>query len=738
MSATRTLVTSALPYANGELHLGHLAGAYLPADVYVRYLRSAGRPVLWVCGSDEHGAAISMRAKREGRSEREIVDHYHAVNEGAFAAFGIDFDVYHRTSDPLHHELAGELFAELVRRGEQFERRTTEQYYDTEAEAFLADRFIQGTCPNCGSDRAYGDQCENCGKDLSPRELIDPRSTISGAKPELRETTHWFFRLDAHADWLAEYVQRGRLSADAPEDSHHDAAAWRNHVAGQCVSWIKAGLQPRAFTRDLDWGVPVPQVPGHISAEEAAGKVLYVWFDAPIGYISATKAYLSEDRFAERRKSAGHVGLSWEDYWRAPDETRLVHFIGKDNIVFHCLTFQATLRALGDDWVIAENVPANQFLNFEREKFSKSRGIGISMAEYLREFADFPNHVDAMRWALLRNAPESSDADFTWDGFVEAHDKELADKLGNFVNRVVVLTHKYFGGVVPEVSGGTAGDLVREELLATADELEQLVLGYHLRAATDRLVALMDYANTTLQEAAPWKLYKADPDDPRIARVMVASLQAAAALGSLLSPFLPDTGARIARLLGGRPLGIADLRRRLAANEPLVRAGDTLGEPQLLFAKIHDRKDDSRLRLVEAQRVKLSAAQAKSATGEAGAAVAKTEHTPIKETIAYEDFAKLDLRTGTIVSAERVPRADKLLKLDVDLGFERRTVVSGIAQHFAADQLPGRRVLLLANLAPRKLRGVESRGMILMAEGPDGRLHFVGAEGEVSNGSGVS
>ena len=730
----RTLVTSALPYANGPLHLGHLAGAYLPADVYVRYLRSAGEDVLWVCGSDEHGAAISMRAKKEGRPEREIVDHYHAQHREAFAAFAIDFDVFHRTSDPLHHETSRELFAELIRRGDQFEKRATEQYYDPEAEAFLADRFIQGTCPNCAFPDAFGDQCENCGKDLSPRELIDPRSTLSGATPELRTTTHWFFRLDRHEAWLKEYIADGRLNRENEAHSHHETAFWRAHVTGQCLSWLRAGLEPRAFTRDLDWGIPVPAVEGHITADEAAGKVLYVWFDAPIGYVSATKAYLTEARFADRRQAGGHVGKRWEDYWKAPNESRLVHFIGKDNIVFHCLTFQATLRALGDNWNIAENVPASQFLNFEGEKFSKSRGIGITMDEYLEEFAGFPNHVDAMRYALLRGAPEMKDADFTWDDFVGYHDKELADKLGNFINRVFVLTHKYFEGVVPETIGAKSATQVASEMESTLSAISKHLERFELKRGLERTIGFVDWANAYLQERAPWKIYKSNPSSPAIAEVMDGAIQCAVLMRVLFEPFVPGIAGRLARLTGTESLTWREAGERLREDAALLEPGARLAEPEVLVPKIHDRKDDSRLRLVEAQKAKATAAiaAARAATPPA------TNHPPVKPEIAYDDFAKLDVRTGTVVSAEPMPKADKLLRLEVDLGFERRTIVSGIAEHFDAAALPGRRVLVLANLAPRKLRGVVSEGMILLAEGPDGRLEFVAPDGEVPAGSVVS
>ncbi len=711
----RTLVTSALPYANGPLHLGHLAGAYLPADVYVRYLRSAKKEVLWVCGSDEHGAAISMRAKKEGRSEQSIIDSYHELSQDVFARFGVSFDIYHRTSSQLHHETAQELFAQLITQGEQFEERTTEQYYDEKFGSFLADRFIKGTCPNCGSTEAYGDQCENCGKDLSPRELLHPRSTLSGNEPTLRSTKHWYFRLDQHEEWLREYIENGRLDASQAPNSHHDANTWRNHVTGQCRSWLDAGLQPRAFTRDLDWGIAVPPVAGHITPEDAAGKVLYVWFDAPIGYISATKQWALENNG------------DWEKYWKDAS-TELVHFIGKDNIVFHCLTFQATLKALGD-YNIARQVPANQFLNFEGQKFSKSRGIGITMDEYLEEFADFPNHVDAMRYALLRGAPENKDADFTWTEFTEYHDKELADKLGNFINRTVVLTHKYFDGKVPQAALPAA---VAKHLTATEAEVRALLESFQLKEAVQVVIGAIDWANAELQERAPWKLYKADPADPAIAEALFVAAQASGLAGILFEPFIPTTAAKIQRLFGTAGIGFAEAKTKLASREALVPAGTTLGEPELLFAKIHDRKDDRLLKIVQAQQDKLAAALAQEQ------AAPPAEYLPVKETISYEDFSKLDIRTGTILAAEAIPKADKLLKLTVDLGFEQRTIVSGIAQHFAPDQLPGKRVLVLVNLAPRKLRGVESAGMILMAEGEGGKLVFVAPEGEFPAGMPVA
>ncbi len=709
------LVTSALPYANGPLHLGHLAGAYLPADVYVRYLRSKGEDVVWVCGSDEHGAAISMRAKTEGRSERDIIDTYHGLNGAAFERFGVSFDIFHRTSSALHHETSQELFAQLIEQGGQFDERTTEQYYDTEFDTFLADRFIQGTCPNCGYGEAYGDQCENCGRDLSPTELVEPKSKLSGAKPVLRQTKHWYFRLDLHEAWLRAYIERGLVDGG----KHHDPGQWRNHVTGQCLSWLDAGLQPRAYTRDLDWGIQVPTVPGHISAEEVKGKVLYVWFDAPIGYISATKQW-AIDR--------GEPDL-WRHYWKG-GEAELIHFIGKDNIVFHCLTFQATLKALGD-FNVASYVPANQFLNFEGDKFSKSRGWGITMDEYLEAFATLPNHVDAMRYALLRNAPENRDADFRWDDFVGFHDKELADKLGNFVNRTLVLVHKYFDGRVP------AGELPREafdELARRFTEVDTHLATFNFKDALASTIALIDWANADLQARAPWTLAKANPDDPKIAEAMMVACQAVALASVLFAPFVPTTGARLSALLQTAPFTFAQVSERIAGGLPLLTAGHRLGEPEILFAKIQDRKDDSRMAMVQVQKDKLAAIVARDSNNpqpkmpptdtdaNADSAVAKT---PDRPEIHFEDFARLDLRTGRITAAEAIPKADKLLKLSVDLGTEQRTVVSGIALHFSPATLIGQEVLMLTNLAPRKLRGVESQGMILMADTPEGGLAFV-------------
>ena len=693
------LITSALPYANGALHLGHLSGAYLPADIYVRYLRLQGCDVAFICGSDEHGAAITLRAKKEGIQPKAIIDKYHTLNKDTFEKLGISFDYYHRTSAKLHHETAQDFFKKLIEKGDELEERTTEQYYDPSFKQFLADRYIVGECPKCGHSEAYGDQCENCGSSLSPTELINPKSTLSGAPPILKSTNHWYFLLNKHADWLREWIENGNLNGH----THHEPKAWKKHVAGQCLSWLNdaEGLLPRAITRDLDWGIPVP-------LEGAEGKVLYVWFDAPIGYISSTKQWALEN------------GKNWEEYWKG-DDVHLVHFIGKDNIVFHCIIFPAMLKAHGD-YALPVNVPANQFLNFEGDKFSKSKNWGIEQHEYLEEFKDFPNKEDALRWALIRNMPENKDSDFKWDEFVDYYDKDLADNLGNFINRVVVLTNSYFEGKVPAAAIASDGNGFSEKLKPVVGLVKNLtseIEKYNFRNAAATLMELSSWGNQYLQDAAPWAVRKTDPEADSIKENLFISLQVVTAISVLCEPFIPFTSLRIRQLLNLPKVenGILELvLAKLKTNNSLIPVGHQIGKPEILFAKIHDRKDKSRLEVIEKQKAKL----------EAILAVQKAnERPPIKDEIQYDDFSKLDIRTGTVLSAEAIPKADKLLKLTVDIGLEKRTVVSGIAKHFKPEEVIGKKVLLLANLAPRKLRGVESQGMVLMAEDGDGKLGFV-------------
>ena len=705
MDKNKILITSALPYANGALHLGHLAGAYLPADIYARFQRSMGKDVLFVCGSDEHGAAITMRAKKEGKTPNEIIDKYHNLNKQTFKDLGISFDFYHRTSEQLHHETAQDFFRTLLAKGDEFIEKTVEQYYDESYNAFLADRYIKGTCPKCGHEEAYGDQCENCGSTLSPTELIDPVSTLSGNKPILKETSHWYFRLDKHEDWLREWIGKGAFEGV----QLHDPKSWRNHVTGQCMSWLDGGLQPRAITRDLDWGIKVPH-------ENGEGKVLYVWFDAPIGYISATKQWALDNN------------KDWEEYWKG-DDSQLVHFIGKDNIVFHCIVFPSMLKAHGD-YNLPVNVPANQFLNFEGKKFSKSRGWGIEQHEYLETFKDFPNKEDALRYALLRNMPENKDADFKWDEFVDYHDKELADNLGNFMNRAIVLTNKYYEGVVPTPSAAN------NEVLDKANELVKKIAteieNYNFKFAIQAFMELSSHGNTYLQEVSPWKLFKAEPDSQVIKDCIYNCLQIAAQLGIASEMFIPFTSKKIRNMLNLPKKGENTMQQLLAHIDnktAIIEAGHKIGEPELLFAKIHDRKDHSRLEIIEAQKSKLEAILE---------AEKEMDYKAPKESISFDDFTKLDIRTAKIIEAEKVKKAKKLLKLTVDLGFEKRTVVSGIAEYYEPEDILGREVALLINLEPRKIRGVESQGMILMAENAKGELSFVSPDKDWPSGFSIA
>jgi methionyl-tRNA synthetase len=671
----RTLVTSALPYANGPIHLGHLAGVYVPSDIYVRYLRQQGRDVISICGSDEHGVPITLKARNEGSSPQEVVDRYHALNKKAFEDFGISFDIYSRTSNQIHHETASEFFKILYDKG-IFVEKSSEQYYDEEAEAFLADRYITGTCPHCGNPSAYGDQCEQCGTSLSPTELINPVSTISGSKPVLKETKHWYLPLDQYEPWLKEWILEG----------HQE---WKSNVYGQCKSWLDQGLQPRAVSRDLDWGVPVP-VPG------ADGKVLYVWFDAPIGYISATKE-LTPD---------------WEKYWK-DDETRMIHFIGKDNIVFHCIIFPAMLRAEGS-YILPDNVPANEFLNLENDKISTSRNWAVWLHEYLE---DFPGKQDVLRYVICANAPENKDNDFTWKDFQNRNNNELVAVLGNFVNRAIVLTHKYFEGVVPEISALQEPDReALSEISSIGKSVERSLENFRFREAVKNAMDLARLGNKYLADTEPWKLIKTEPD--RVRTILNVALQITANLTLVLDPFLPFSMEKLRQFIR------FDQRSwSLIGKADLMKPGHRLGEAALLFEKIEDEQ-------IEAQLDKLMKTRESNEE--------PVPATALKEEISFDDFTKMDLRTGTILEAEKVPKTKKLLRLQVDLGFEIRTIVSGIAEYHDPASLPGKKVTVLANLAPRTIKGIESRGMILLSENPDGSLLFVEPSGNAVNGSEIN
>ncbi len=678
---SRHLVTAALPYANGPLHIGHIAGCYLPADIYVRYLRLQQRDVKFICGSDEHGVAITIRARKEGKTPREIVDQYHVLMRDSFKEFGIDFDMYHRTSDPLHHETAAGFFTNLYDKG-LFIEEVSEQYFDEEAGLFLADRYITGTCPKCGNPGAYGDQCEKCGTSLSPRELINPQSQLSGSTPVLRTTKHWYLPLDKmQEEWLQAWIM-------SKEDS------WKKNVFGQCKSWLDQGLSPRAVTRDLDWGVQVP-------LPDTEGKKLYVWFDAPIGYISATRALLPND---------------WEKYWKDKD-SKLVHFIGKDNIVFHCIIFPAMLKAHGE-YVLPDNVPANEFLNLEGDKISTSRNWAVWLHEYLQ---DFPGKQDVLRYALCASAPETKDNDFTWKDFQDRNNNELVAVLGNFVNRTLVLTAKYFDNKVPataelhDIDRAALKDL-EEAPAKIADSLER----YRFREALGFLMDVARTGNKYLADTEPWKLYKTDP--VRVQTILNTALQITAGLTHLMVPFLPFSASRMREMLNIEARNWAE-----AGSTPLITAGHVLGQASLLFEKIEDE-------VIQQQVDKLAAIKAAQ---QAATPVAPT-HTPFKPETTYDDFSKMDLRVGTILTAEKVEKADKLLKLTIDTGLDKRTVVSGIALHFTPEEIIGKQVTLLANLAPRKIRGIESQGMILMAEDADGKLVFVQPGRETTPGSTIA
>lgn len=673
----RTLITTALPYANGPVHIGHLAGVYVPADIYARYLRLRGRDCLLIGGSDEHGVPIALKAKAEGCTPQEVVDRYHNIIKKSFEGLGISFDIYSRTTSDMHRQTASEFFRKLYEKGE-FVEQTSEQYYDEEAKQFLADRYITGTCPHCSNERAYGDQCEACGTSLNATDLINPRSAISGSAPVLRETKHWYLPLDKHEAFLKEWILEGHKE-------------WKSNVYGQCKSWLDMGLQPRAVSRDLDWGIPVP-------VEGAEGKVLYVWFDAPIGYISNTKELCPE---------------TWETWWKSED-TRLLHFIGKDNIVFHCIVFPAMLRAEGS-FILPENVPANEFLNLEGDKISTSRNWAVWLHEYLEEF---PGKQDVLRYVLTANAPETKDNDFTWRDFQARNNNELVAIFGNFVNRALVLTHKYFEGVVP--SRGELTDYDRqtiEEFAAVKATLEHQLETFHFREALKEAMNLARIGNKYLADTEPWKLAKTDM--PRVASILNLALQITANLAIAFEPFLPFSATKLMAMLSVEaPFGWD----RLGSTD-LLPEGHRLGTPELLFEKLEDN-------VIEAQIQKL---QATKKANEQAAHRAE----PIAAPIDFEDFLKLDIRVGTVLECEKVPKADKLLRFRIDDGLGGRTIVSGIAKHYQPEELVGKQVCFIANLPPRKLKGIDSEGMILSAEGADGALKVVMPSADVAPGSQV-
>ncbi len=722
----RNLVTCALPYANGPVHIGHLAGVYVPADIYVRYLRMKGEDVLFVCGSDEHGVPITIKAKKEGVTPQDIVDRYHALIKSSFAGLGINFDIYSRTSSQVHAQMASDFFRKLYEDG-KFIVKESEQYYDEQAKTFLADRYITGTCPRCGSEGAYGDQCEKCGATLSPDELINPKSALSGSALVKKATKHWYLPLDEYEKWLGEWIL----------DGHKE---WKTNVYGQCKSWIDGGLQPRAVSRDLDWGVPVP-------VEGAEGKVLYVWFDAPIGYISNTKELLPQ---------------TWEKWWKSQD-TKLVHFIGKDNIVFHCIVFPSMLKAHGG-YILPDNVPANEFLNLEGDKISTSRGWAVWLNEYLQEL---PGKEDVLRYVLCANAPETKDNDFSWKDFQTRNNSELVAIFGNFVNRAIVLTHKYFGGRVP---ADLKPEAIDAETLAQipqiVSEIEENISSYKFREALKAAMNLARLGNKYLTDTEPWKVAKNDLD--RTASILNVSLQICAALGIVFEPFLPFSAEKLRRMLNVGVIAGTDHRAgeegtcgvnifksgecaalhtigsvdapesfeglSLSWNDlfsaRILPAGHEIGQAQLLFEKIEDEMIAPQIERLEAIRKAREEAEAAAAAAEAAAKVE-----PQKEECCFEDFEKMDIRTATVLEAERVPKTDKLLKLTIDTGIDTRTIVSGIAEYYSPEEMVGKQICILANLAPRKIRGIESKGMILMARQGDGKMRFVTPAETLNNGA---
>jgi len=684
----RYTITAALPYTNGPIHIGHLAGVYVPADIFARYQRLKNNDVAFICGSDEHGVAISIKAKKEGTTPQAIIDKYHAIIKQSFADFGISFDNYSRTSAPIHHQTASDFFKKLYEQGD-FIEEISEQLYDEEAHQFLADRFVIGTCPKCGNPEAYGDQCERCGSSLNATDLIDPKSSITGSKPTLKATKHWFLPLNRYQEFLEKWILEGHKSD------------WKPNVYGQVKSWLDDELKPRAVTRDLDWGIPVP-------VEGAEGKVLYVWFDAPIGYISSTKEW------AERE------GKDWRPYWQDKN-TELVHFIGKDNIVFHCIIFPAMLKAEGS-YILPTNVPANEFLNLEGNKLSTSKNWAVWLHEYLQ---DFPNQQDVLRYALTANAPETKDNDFTWKDFQARNNNELVAIFGNFINRVAVLTQKYYEGVIP--AAGEFNDIDTEtlrQITELTEKIEQSLERYRFREAQQELMNMARLGNKYLADEEPWKLIKTDPE--RVKTVMYVALQIATALAVASEPFLPFTSEKLKRMLQLGAITWENLKTN--ANE-LLKAGHRIGTAELLFEKIEDAAIEKQLQRLE--NTKLANKQEAQSNTEVTVA-------PQKELISYDDFAKMDIRIGTILEAEKMPKADKLLILKVDTGIDQRTIVSGIAQSFAPEEIIGKKVTVLVNLAPRKLRGVESQGMILMVENSEGKYTFINPDTEgIANGTEV-
>ena len=675
----RTLVTCALPYANGPIHIGHLAGVYVPADIYVRFLRMRGEDVLYICGSDEHGVPITIQARKRGCTPQEVVDEFHTIIADSFKGFGINFDIYGRTTSKVHEQNASQFFKKLYDDG-KFITRESEQYYDPEARTFLADRYIVGTCPKCGFEGAYGDQCEKCGSTLSPEELINPKSKLSGAEPIKKKTKHWYLPLQDYEQWLREWIL----------DGHKE---WRGNVYGQVKSWLDGGLQPRAVTRDLDWGVPVP-------VEGAEGKVLYVWFDAPIGYISNTMELLPDD---------------WQKWWKSED-TKLVHFIGKDNIVFHCIVFPAMLKAYGDGFILPENVPANEFLNLEGDKISTSRGWAVWANEYLQ---DFPGKQDVLRYVLTANAPETKDNDFSWKDFQTRNNSELVAIFGNFVNRAVVLTHKYFGGVAPECG---ALEEVDKEALAQIpllkESMEKNIEGYRFREALKDAMSMARAGNKYISDTEPWKVAKTDLG--RTGTILNICLQICASLSSAFEPFTPFAAEKLRRMLG------IDLDWAKVGCADIIPAGHKIGEAELLFEKIDDAQIQKQTdRLEEIRRQKAAEAAAEAARKVA----------PQKSEVTFDSFDAMDIRTATVLDAERVPKTDKLLKLTIDTGIDKRVIVSGIAEYYTPEQMIGKQICILANLAPRTIRGIESKGMILMARQGDGKMRFITPSEALVNGA---